>query len=51
MTDNDESSGSLAEVEEAAIRRAVEEANGNISAAARSLGIDRNKIYRRLKRD
>jgi transcriptional regulator of acetoin/glycerol metabolism len=40
--------GSLDEVELATIRRAVEAAGGNISAAARRLGVSRNTIYRKL---
>jgi transcriptional regulator of acetoin/glycerol metabolism len=31
------------------IRRAVEEAGGNISEASKRLGISRNTIYRKLK--
>ena len=31
------------------IRRAVEEAGGNISVAARRLAISRNTIYRKLR--
>mgnify|MGYP005662474795 CR=1 FL=1 len=40
----------LAEVELALIHQALEAANGNVSVAARALGIDRNKIYRMLQR-
>ena len=39
---------SLADAELFLIRRAVERAGGNMSQAARMLGIDRNRIYRRL---
>jgi len=39
---------SLADAEIFLIRRAVERAGGNMSQAARMLGIDRNRIYRRL---
>jgi transcriptional regulator of acetoin/glycerol metabolism len=41
--------GPLDEVEIAAIRRAVDAAGGNISAAARRLGVSRNTIYRKLR--
>jgi len=40
---------SLEHLEIRAIRRAVEECGGNISAAARRLRISRNKLYRRLQ--
>jgi transcriptional regulator of acetoin/glycerol metabolism len=33
----------------AAIRKAMEECGGNVSAAARRLGISRNTLYRKLK--
>jgi transcriptional regulator of acetoin/glycerol metabolism len=36
-------------VEILAIRRTVQECGGNISAAARKLGICRNTLYRKLK--
>jgi transcriptional regulator of acetoin/glycerol metabolism len=39
---------SLDEVEVAMIKRALEEHRGNVSAAARALGISRNTIYRKL---
>ena len=38
----------LREAEVAAIDRAMHEADGNVSAAARTLGVDRHKIYRLL---
>jgi transcriptional regulator of acetoin/glycerol metabolism len=38
---------SLRDVEASAIQRALAEHNGNISAAARALGVSRNTIYRR----
>jgi sigma-54 dependent transcriptional regulator, acetoin dehydrogenase operon transcriptional activator AcoR len=41
-------SPSLENIELEAIRRAVENAGGNISRAARNLGVSRNTIYRRL---
>nr|WP_284508826.1 sigma 54-interacting transcriptional regulator [Caballeronia sp. GACF5] len=40
----------LAEVERNAIRRAVAAAHGNVSQAARSLGISRKTLYRKLER-
>jgi len=40
--------GSLAKVQSLAIRRALEQANGNISEAARILGVNRKTIYRRM---
>jgi transcriptional regulator of acetoin/glycerol metabolism len=41
--------GTLQDVEQAAIRRALEQSGGNVAAAARQLGISRNTIYRRLQ--
>lgn len=38
----------LGSLTEAAMRRAVDQNNGNLSAAARALGIDRSTLYRRL---
>ncbi len=40
--------GSLEEMERQAIQRTLEALGGNISAAARKLGISRNTLYRRL---
>ena len=40
---------SLEEMELDAIRRAVDEAGGNISVASKRLGISRNTIYRKLR--
>jgi sigma-54 dependent transcriptional regulator, acetoin dehydrogenase operon transcriptional activator AcoR len=40
---------SLEALEIELIRRAVEAAGGNISAAAKQLGISRNKVYRKLR--
>ena len=40
---------SLDDIEIDAIRRAVDAANGNISVAAKRLGISRNTIYRKLR--
>lgn len=40
----------LAELELSAIHRALEECRGNVSAAARRLGISRNTLYRKLGR-
>jgi transcriptional regulator of acetoin/glycerol metabolism len=42
-------SKSLEEMEIDAIRRAVDEAGGNISEASKRLGISRNTIYRKLR--
>lgn len=39
---------SLSTLTESAMRAAVTEANGNISAAARTLGINRSTLYRRI---
>ena len=39
----------LQELEVEAIRRAVDSAGGNVSAAAKRLGISRNTIYRKLR--
>jgi len=43
--------GSLEDLETTAIQRAVEFHRGNISAAARELGISRNTLYRKLQRN
>jgi sigma-54 dependent transcriptional regulator, acetoin dehydrogenase operon transcriptional activator AcoR len=40
---------SLEDMETLAIRRAIETHSGNISAAARQLGISRNTLYRKMK--
>ena len=45
----DDIQGSLAEAEADAIRQALACQNGNMSAAARQLGIDRSTLYRKLK--
>lgn len=42
--------GSLGEVEQQAINRALASVGGNVSAAARLLGISRNTIYRKMGR-
>ena len=44
----DPSDTDLAHIELAAIRRAVAAANGNVSKAARALGISRKTLYRKL---
>lgn len=41
----------LSDMEISAIRNALEQHNGNVSAAARSLGVSRNTIYRKLNLD
>jgi transcriptional regulator of acetoin/glycerol metabolism len=40
---------SLEDIEIDSIRRAVDAAGGNISEAAKTLGISRNTIYRKLR--
>jgi sigma-54 dependent transcriptional regulator, acetoin dehydrogenase operon transcriptional activator AcoR len=40
----------LRDVEAALIRRAVDEARGNVAEAARALGISRATVYRKLSR-
>lgn len=42
------STGSLADVERALMRRVLEECRGNVSEASRRLGVSRNTLYRRL---
>jgi transcriptional regulator of acetoin/glycerol metabolism len=42
--------GNLEEIELQAIRKALDEHGGNVSAAARQLGISRNTLYRKLGR-
>jgi transcriptional regulator of acetoin/glycerol metabolism len=42
--------GRLAELELQAIQSALDDARGNVSAAARRLGISRNTLYRKLGR-
>ncbi|HEX8988146.1 MAG TPA: sigma-54-dependent Fis family transcriptional regulator [Rhodocyclaceae bacterium] len=44
-----EADGDLRSLSDAAIARAVDTADGNMSEAARRLGISRNTLYRRLK--
>jgi transcriptional regulator of acetoin/glycerol metabolism len=41
--------GTLREVEADTVRRAVDAAGGNISRAARQLGVGRNTVYRKLR--
>ncbi len=41
--------GNLAEISRSAIRHALEASRGNLSAAARQLGISRQTLYRKLK--
>ena len=43
--------GRLEELEAEIVRQAVEQAGGNLSLAARRLGIARTTLYRRLRRD
>ncbi|WP_244601726.1 MULTISPECIES: sigma-54-dependent Fis family transcriptional regulator [Rhodoplanes] len=47
----DPQSGGLADQMRRAMHRALEESGGNVSRAARRLGIDRSTYYRRLRRD
>ncbi len=42
-------SGNLAEISRSAIQHALEASRGNLSAAARQLGISRQTLYRKLK--
>ena len=44
----DDDPTSLGSIEKQAIRRAVQEYGGNITAAARKLGISRNTLYRKM---
>lgn len=44
------SGGSLADMEAEALKRALEEANNNVSEAARSLGVARSTLYRMMRR-
>ena len=46
----EQSAGSLEEIGRQAALRTLEAAGGNISAAARQLGISRNTLYRKLGR-
>ena len=41
--------GSLQDMELAAVRAAVAAAGGNVSVAARQLGVSRNTVYRKLR--
>ena len=41
--------GRLRDMEEALIRKAVSDARGNVTEAARALGISRATIYRKLQ--
>jgi transcriptional regulator of acetoin/glycerol metabolism len=40
----------LAEAERGAVRRAIAQADGNVSAAARALGVSRATLYRKMQR-
>lgn len=46
----DDSASALERAERAAVKRAIARAGGNVSAAARDLGIGRATLYRRMKR-
>ncbi|MDD2742279.1 MAG: sigma-54-dependent Fis family transcriptional regulator [Rhodocyclaceae bacterium] len=50
MAFNTSSNGSLEEIGRQAAQNALESAGGNISAAARLLGVSRNTLYRKLGR-
>jgi|GEM_PF-6143358 len=41
-------SGGLRDIAEDAMRQALQDADGNVTAAARQLGISRSTLYRRL---
>ena len=47
---HEQNAGSLEEIGRQAAQRTLEAAGGNISAAARQLGISRNTLYRKLGR-
>ena len=46
-----QAAGSLQDQELAAVRAAVQVAGGNISVAARALGVSRNTVYRKLRQE
>jgi transcriptional regulator of acetoin/glycerol metabolism len=46
---DDQTGRSLEDIELQSIQRAVDAAGGNISVAAKQLGISRNTIYRKLR--
>jgi transcriptional regulator of acetoin/glycerol metabolism len=46
---DDQAGRSLEDIELQSIQRAVDAAGGNISVAAKQLGISRNTIYRKLR--
>ncbi|MCA8953496.1 MAG: sigma-54-dependent Fis family transcriptional regulator, partial [Planctomycetes bacterium] len=46
----EDSAGGLADVEAAAVRRALNDAAGNVSRAAAALGIARSTLYRMMRR-
>jgi transcriptional regulator of acetoin/glycerol metabolism len=50
MAINTSGNGSLEEIGRQAAQNALEVAGGNISAAARLLGVSRNTLYRKLGR-
>jgi len=45
----DDRATGMAAMERAVVRRTLEACGGNVSSAARSLGISRNRLYRKLK--
>ena len=49
-TTTDETSLDLRALSRVAVDRAIEDSEGNLSEAARRLGISRNALYRRLRR-
>jgi len=50
LTATPSATGELEQVEATALRRALAESNGNLSAAARKLGIARSTLYRMLRK-
>jgi transcriptional regulator of acetoin/glycerol metabolism len=48
--DGGTSARTLREITDAAIRRAISEAGGNLSVAARALGVGKTTLYRRMRR-
>lgn len=49
-TDDDDARGTLTDVEGSVVRRALTEVAGNVSAAAKQLGVARSTLYRMMRR-